>query len=93
MGEEPNEVTWAFASRSHPESGQFLFPDEPPFPLQIFISPEEKASGKTTKVIYNCLYPDYLTEEQIPKRLTLEQICGEQLKTKILTAWEKYGYK
>ena len=88
-----NEVVWAFASRSHPEHGQFLFPDLPPFPLQLFVTPEEKASRKSTKVIYNCLYPDDFEEKQIPQRLSLENLCGESIKKRILADWHKYGYK
>ena len=87
-----NEVVWAFASRSHPEHGQFLFPGLPPFPLQLFVTPEEKASRKSTKVIYNCLYPDDLMEKQTPQRLSLENLCGESMKKKILADWRKYGY-
>ncbi|MBT3256080.1 MAG: UbiD family decarboxylase [Deltaproteobacteria bacterium] len=88
-----NEVVWAFASRSHPENGQFLFPNLPPFPLQLFVTPEEKKSRKSTKVIYNCLYPDDFEGNQIPKRLSLENLCGKSLKKKVLTHWHEYGYK
>ena len=87
-----NEVVWAFASRAHPEKSRFLFPDQPPFPLQLFITKEEKDSKKTTKVIYNCLHPDDLAHEDIPRRLTLEETCGEPLKRKILAEWGRYGY-
>jgi len=44
-------------------------------------------------VIYNCLYPDDLAEEQIPKRLSLENLCGEPMKKKILAEWQNYGYE
>lgn len=88
-----NEVVWAFASRSHPEYGQFLFPDLPPFPLQLFVTPQEKTSQKSTKVIYNCLYPDDLEGEQVPRRLSLRNLCGESVKKKILADWHKYGYE
>ena len=87
-----NEVVWAFAGRSHPEHGQFLFPDLTPFPLQLFVTPDEKTSGKSTKVIYNCLYPDHLEREQVPQRLSLGNLCGESVKEKILADWHKYGY-
>ena len=88
-----NEVAWAFASRAHPEKGHISFPDQPPFPLQLFVTPEEKASKKSTKVIYNCLYPDDLAEEQIPRRLSLKNLCGEPMKKKILAEWQNYGYE
>jgi len=88
-----NEVVWAFASRAHPEKGHISFPDQPPFPLQLFVTPEEKASKKSTKVIYNCLYPDDLAEEQIPRRLSLKNLCGEPMKKKILAEWQNYGYE
>ena len=88
-----NEVVWAFASRAHPEKGHFSFPDQPPFPLQLFVTHEEKVSRKSTKVIYNCLYPDDLGEGQIPMRLSLENLCGEPMKKKILAEWHNYGYE
>jgi UbiD family decarboxylase len=88
-----NEVVWAFASRAHPENGQFLFPDQPPFPLQLFISQQEKISKKSTKVIYSCLYPDDMEEEEIPKRLSLGNLCGEPMEKKILADWHQYGFK
>ncbi|MBI4532553.1 MAG: UbiD family decarboxylase, partial [Candidatus Melainabacteria bacterium] len=88
-----NEVVWAFASRAHPVDGQFLFPDQPPFPLQLFVTSEEKVTRKSTKVIYSCLYQDSLSEQELPRRLTLQEICGASMSNQVLCRWHEYGYE
>src|SRR5207253_5912932 len=53
-----DELVWAFATRNHPERGQFLFPDQSVLPLVAFLGKDERKVGRGTKVIYNCLRPD-----------------------------------
>src|SRR4029079_3865918 len=52
------ELTWAFATRNHPERGRVLFPDRPMLPLVAYLGADERRAARGTKVVYNCLSPD-----------------------------------
>src|SRR5581483_3824009 len=52
------EVVWAFATRCHPVAGEIHFDQEATSPLVAFLESSEKISGRTPKVVYNCLSPE-----------------------------------
>ncbi len=49
------EVVWAFATRTHPEQDQILFPEQDVLPLVAFLSPEERKQARGMKAVYNGL--------------------------------------
>ncbi len=61
-----SEVVWASAARSHPERGEFHFPDKLSDQLAIYLNAEEQHSFKAGKAIYNCLLADLFPAGQQP---------------------------
>lgn len=87
-----NEVVWAFATRNHPGSqGEVVLGDENTNPLVAYLEMAEKQALLTTKVIYNCLDPEFL-KGNLPKRSSFHYIYPQALQDRVLTGWTRYGY-
>ena len=87
------EVVWAFATRNYPGSqGEVVFNDESTNPLVAFLTPDEKMSMHTTKVIYNCLPPDDWGDN-LPQRSSFAGTYPQELQDKILDNWQAYGFR
>jgi 4-hydroxy-3-polyprenylbenzoate decarboxylase len=81
------EVVWAFATRCHPR-GEFLFPDEKMLPLVAFLTPEERAAARGTKVIYNCLLP----ENAAVRRSSFRYAWPAEIQEQVVRNWQRYGF-
>ncbi len=86
------EVVWAFATRCHPEHDAFLFPGEAVLPLVAYLGPEERKQARATKVIYNCLTPDGLCADQVPRRSSFRHLWPREIQEKVIRDWHRYGY-
>lgn len=86
------ELVWAFATRNHPGSrGALVYNDENTNPLVAYIDNAEKASLRTTKVIYNCLDPEHLGGK-LPKRSSFRFAYPAELQAQVKERWGDYGY-
>jgi 4-hydroxy-3-polyprenylbenzoate decarboxylase len=87
------DVVWAFATRSHPERGEFHYPHKLSDNLAIYLSEEEQHSYMAGKVIYNCLLGDLFPPEKRPVKGSFENGWPKEVQEKVLAKWEKYGYR
>jgi 4-hydroxy-3-polyprenylbenzoate decarboxylase len=87
-----DEVVWAFATRCHPQRGQFLFADQDVLPLVGFLSPAERQQRRTTKVIYHGLRLEDLPPEKLPLRSSFRYAWPRELQEKVIQNWRRYGY-
>jgi UbiD family decarboxylase len=85
------EVVWAFATRCHPYSGEIHFNKEATSPLVAFLESAEKTTGKTIKVVYNCLPPDDWGD-RLPVRTGFRWNYPKELQEKIINNWVSYGF-
>jgi len=87
------EVVWAFATRAHPEHGEFHFPDLPSDQLAIYLDETEAHSFRAGKVIHNCLLGDRFPAGQRPVKGTLANGWPAEIQQRVLTSWHAYGYR
>jgi 4-hydroxy-3-polyprenylbenzoate decarboxylase len=87
-----DELVWAFATRNHPERGQFLFPKERMLPLVAFLGAEERKESRGAKVIYNCLPPDDCPPDQAPRRSSFRFLWPQEIQERVLRNWTRYGF-
>ncbi len=85
------ELVWAFATRCHPVHGEIAFDKEATSPLVAFLETSEKQTGRTTKVVYNCLPPDEWGE-RLPVRCSFAHNYPRDIQEKVLTNWHGYGF-
>jgi 4-hydroxy-3-polyprenylbenzoate decarboxylase len=86
-----DELTWAFATRHHPEHGVFLFPNQPMLPLIAHLTDAERRAARGTKVIYNCL-PSGDGLERAAKRSSFRFLWPQEIQEKVVSNWVRYGF-
>jgi UbiD family decarboxylase len=86
------EVVWAFATRCHPVAGEIHFDNEATSPLVAFLENSEKISGRTPKVVYNCLPPEDWAGK-LPKRTSFKYNYSADLQARVLSRWGEYGFR
>jgi 4-hydroxy-3-polyprenylbenzoate decarboxylase len=86
------ELVWAVATRCHPERGPVLFPNEPVLPLVGYLDKQERRNRRSTKAIYNCLRPDELCADELPKRSSFRHAWPRDIQERVIDSWRRYGY-
>lgn len=87
-----DEVLWAFATRNHPERGQFLFRDQKLLPLVAFLTDEERKAGRGARIIYNCLPPADCPPGHLPRRSSFRHLWPKEIQDKVTRNWTQYGF-
>jgi len=88
----PKEVTWAFATRCHPDEGEIVLHHRPVYPLSAFVTKGEKVSLDGPKSVYNCLGPEDWNNT-IPRRSSFRFSYPGYLQQKVLSKWKDYGFE
>lgn len=88
-----SEVVWAFATRSHPERGEFHFPHKLSMQLAVYLSEQEAHTYSAGKVIYNCLLADLYPAGRQPVKGSFENGWPAEIQARVLKNWHKYGYR
>lgn len=86
------EVIWAFATRAHPEHGEFHFPGLESDQLAVYLDEEEAHSFRAGKVIHNCLLADRFPGGQRPVKGNLENGWPDDIRRRVLDNWNAYGF-
>jgi 4-hydroxy-3-polyprenylbenzoate decarboxylase len=93
---DPLAVTWAFASRNHPDPGMgfFQFPEIKSFGFGVdgYHSTEDFHSGKGGFGIYSCIGLEELTGLPKPGILTFNRGWPKAIKERVLANWERWGF-
>lgn len=87
-----SEVVWAFATRSHPEHGEFHFPAQLSDQLAVYLDEAEARSFRAGKVIHNCLLADRFPVGHRPVKGTLENGWPADVRQRVLANWNTYGF-
>jgi 4-hydroxy-3-polyprenylbenzoate decarboxylase len=88
-----SQVVWAFATRSHPERGEFHFPPKLSMQLAVYLSAEESRTFMAGKVIYNCLLADLYPDGNHPVKGSFENGWPVEIQHRVLTNWANYGFR
>ena len=87
------DVVWAFAAKHTPSDGVHLYPGRPMVNLPVFLPAADRATFKTTKVIYNCLLREDLQTHAPPMRSTFSAEWPAEIQERVLERWSEYGYR
>jgi 4-hydroxy-3-polyprenylbenzoate decarboxylase len=88
-----NDVVWAFATRAHPALGEIYFPEKDNVDLYVYLEQKEKGTWRSTKVVHNCLLADRYPPDALPRKGTLTNGWPAEIQQKVLSSWQKYGYR
>jgi 4-hydroxy-3-polyprenylbenzoate decarboxylase len=105
--EDPLAVTYAFATRNHPEKGVWYFADSPYFGVgtEAYHSVEDyfgrvTVPGKEMEIvsgsgigIYSCIGLEEHTGKPKPHILTFRRAWPKAVQDKVLANWDKWGFR
>jgi 4-hydroxy-3-polyprenylbenzoate decarboxylase len=86
-----SSIMWCLATKCHPEKGIVFFRNTKVITLSPYLYPDEKKSGISTTVIYDCTWPSQWAEEFVPKRGSFESLWPKEIQKKVLDNWNEYG--
>jgi 4-hydroxy-3-polyprenylbenzoate decarboxylase len=87
------DVVWAFAAKHTPSDGVHHYPNRAMVNLPVFLPAADRATFKTTKVIYNCLLrEDHEATHAMPIRSTFSDDWPADIQERVLGRWSEYGY-
>jgi 4-hydroxy-3-polyprenylbenzoate decarboxylase len=103
--EDPLAVTYAFATRNHPEKGVWFFADSPKFGVgteayhttedyfgRIGV-PGQKIKSGSGICIYSCLGTEEMVDQPKPHILTFRRAWPKDVQDKVLANWDKWGFR
>ena len=86
------QVVWAYASRSHPARDTLALEDQPMLNLPIFLTADEKARSRATKVVHNCLVADRTKPFGNLERVTFGDGWPQDIRSRVVSNWSRYGF-
>jgi len=92
--DDPELVTWAFATRNHPTLGVYHYPqyDSDGSGLQMYLDVSTKLSGRGGLVVYSCLPIQEKVGHPLEPVLSFETHYPEPLQGSIRAKWKGWGF-
>jgi hypothetical protein len=69
------------------------FPDKDNVDLYVYLEEKEKGTWRSTKVVHNCLIADRYLAATLPRKSTLTNAWPTEIRQRVLSSWERYGYR
>ncbi|WP_030263720.1 UbiD family decarboxylase [Streptomyces violens] len=87
-----NQVVWAMATRYHPGTGEYVYPEAPGIPMVPYLTPEEVRTGRGGKSVLSCLLPEHF--EGVSKGVTasFRYSYPEETRQRVVESWADYGF-
>jgi 4-hydroxy-3-polyprenylbenzoate decarboxylase len=86
------QVTWAMATRHHPGTGHYSYPDAPGIPMVPYLTEQEARTGKGGKSVTSCLLPDQLHGTTPGTTACFDNSYPEDVRSRVLENWNTYGF-
>ncbi|WP_369199454.1 UbiD family decarboxylase [Streptomyces sp. PU-14G] len=86
------QVAWAMATRYHPGTGEYVYPDAPGIPMVPYLTAEEARTGRGGKSVTSCLLPEQLTGHTPGIAACFDNSYPEDVRTRVLDNWAEYGF-
>ncbi|WP_218000928.1 UbiD family decarboxylase [Nocardia aobensis] len=87
-----NQVTWAMATRYHPGTGEYLYPEAPGIPMVPYLSEAEVRTGRGGKAVLSCLLPCQFEGRAPGTTASFHGSYPAQVRQQVLANWTSYGF-
>jgi len=88
-----DQVVWAMATRYHPGTGEYCFPEAPGIPMVPYLTPEEVRAAKGGKSVTSCLLPEQFQGVTRGTTASFHGSYPPELRQRVLDNWAGYGYR
>ncbi|WNE99690.1 UbiD family decarboxylase [Streptomyces luomodiensis] len=87
-----DQVVWAMATRYHPGTGEYLYPDAPGIPLVPYLTEEEVRTGRGGKSVMSCLQPEQFEGRARGTAAGFRHSYPEDVRKRVCENWTDYGF-
>ncbi|MFF9453427.1 UbiD family decarboxylase [Streptomyces flaveolus] len=87
-----DQVVWAMATRSHPATGHYLYPQAPGIPMVPYLTQEEVRAGRGGKSVVSCLLPEQFHGETRGVTASFHNSYPERVRRQVTENWTDYGF-
>ncbi|MFJ5589640.1 UbiD family decarboxylase [Streptomyces noursei] len=87
-----DQVVWALATRYHPGTGEYTYPDAPGIPMVPYLTAAEVRSGRGGKSVVSCLLPEHFAGRTHGVTTDFRHAYPRALQQKVLDTWTDYGF-
>ena len=89
-----DEVMHALVTRCHPDRDVYKVPNAPIYPnLSTFTDPEDRRAGRGAYCLFDATWPKHWRPEDTPVKASFDVSWPKEIQDKVLSKWNKYGYK
>ncbi|WP_327658714.1 MULTISPECIES: UbiD family decarboxylase [unclassified Streptomyces] len=88
-----DQLVWAMATRYHPGTGEYVYPQAPGIPMVPYLTPEEVRTGRGGKAVISCLLPAQLAGETSGITASFRNSFPEDVRRRVVEKWEEYGFR
>ncbi|MFJ8932171.1 UbiD family decarboxylase [Streptomyces sp. NPDC102364] len=88
-----DQLVWAMATRYHPGTGEYVYPEAPGIPMVPYLTPEEVRTGRGGKAVISCLLPAQLAGDTPGITASFRNSFPEDVRRRVVEKWSEYGFR
>jgi 3-polyprenyl-4-hydroxybenzoate decarboxylase len=82
----------ALSTKCDPGKGIRVYKDSVGTPFYPFLDQENRKHGRVDKVVFDCLLPTDWPIDQIPTKVSFDNVYPQEIQEKVLAKWKTYGF-
>ncbi|MFF0965770.1 UbiD family decarboxylase [Streptomyces sp. NPDC003703] len=87
-----DQVVWALATRHHPATGHYVYPEAPGIPMVPYLTDDEVRAGRGGKSVVSCLLPADFEGETRGVTASFRNSFPEDVRRRVTDRWTAYGF-
>ncbi|MFJ9175817.1 UbiD family decarboxylase [Streptomyces sp. NPDC102360] len=87
-----DQLVWAMATRYHPGTGEYVYPQASGIPMVPYLTAEEVRTGRGGKAVISCLLPSQLAGTTPGITASFRNSYPEDVRRSVVEKWTEYGF-
>ncbi|MFB7588710.1 UbiD family decarboxylase [Streptomyces sp. NPDC056169] len=87
-----DQVVWALATRYHPGTGEYVYPEAPGIPMVPYLTPEEVRTGRGGKSVTSLLLPEQFAGTTRGRTASFRHSFPDDLRERVVGNWAAFGF-
>ncbi|MEK0097163.1 UbiD family decarboxylase [Streptomyces sp. A475] len=87
-----DQLVWAMATRYHPGTGEYVYPQAPGIPMVPYLTEEEVRTGRGGKSVMSCLLPGQFEGRAVGVTASFAHSFPDDVRQRVIGNWATYGY-
>ncbi|MFF1685189.1 UbiD family decarboxylase [Streptomyces sp. NPDC058254] len=87
-----DQLVWAMATRYHPGTSEYVYPQAPGIPMVPYLTEEEVRTGKGGKSVMSCLLPGQFEGRTPGTTASFANSFPDEVRQRVIDNWTNYGF-